>query len=301
MTLPSFLIIGAAKAGTTALWRVLGQHPEVFVSPMKEPRFFAFEGGLPSFGGPARNDYTDLPTITTLADYQALFDGAGDAKAIGEASTVYLYYPGGRPAENIRRYVPGAKLIAILRHPAERAYSNYLHALIRGWEPRTDFAAALNDEPRRIHENWSYFLRYKQNGHYHAQLQCYADRFDRSQIRVFLYEDWLNHREEVLRDMLRFLGVDDTWEPARYLHSNVTRVPRSFGLHHLIHESAAMRELKRIAPVLHRVLVRGADLLNLYRPALPPDMRCRLTAEYRDDILKTQDLIGRDLSQWLES
>ena len=249
----------------------------------------------------ARNDYTDLPTVTTLAGYQALFDNAGEAKAIGEASTVYLYYPGSRPAETIRRYVPGVKLITILRHPAERAYSNYLHALALGWEPGADFEAALEDEPRRIYENWTYFLRYRQNGHYHVQLRRYVDCFDRRQMRVYLYEDWLNHREEVLRDVLRFLEVDDTWTPARYPHSNVTRVPRHRGLHYLFHESAAMRELKQVAPAFHRLLVRGIDRLNMHRPVLSFGMRHRLTAEYREDILKTQDLIGRDLSQWLEN
>jgi hypothetical protein len=134
--LPNFLIIGAAKAGTSAI-----------------------------------------------------FAPAGDAKARGEASTVYTYYPGDKPAERIRHYLPDVRLIVLLRQPAERAFSNFVHAVSSDWEPLNDFALALAEEPRRIHENWSYFLRYRQNSDYLSQLQRYYTRFERRQIRVYLFED----------------------------------------------------------------------------------------------------------------
>ncbi len=293
MTLPNFLIIGAPKAGTTALWRVLGQHPQIYVSPRKEPRFFAFEGGPPPFGGPRRNDYTDLPTVTTWSEYLALFDQAGDARAVGEASTVYLYYPGDRPAERIRHYLPDVKLIAILRHPAERAWSNFVHAVQLDWEPLSDFRRAWDDEPRRIGENWSYFLRYRQNGCYADQLERYFARFSRSQMRIYLYEDWCERRDETLADILRFLQVDDAFRPAQYPRSNVFRMPRSRRLHRLFNRPPLADKLRRVTRWINR--------LNLYRPALPPSLRRQLTAEYRDEILRLQDLLDRDLGHWLES
>ncbi len=287
--LPTFLIIGAPKAGTTALWGVLRQHPQIYLGPRKEPRFFAFEGGVPQFGGPRRNDYTDLPTITTFSDYSALFEKAGDARAIGEASTIYLYYPGERPAERIKHYLPDVHLIAILRQPAERAYSNFSHAVRLDWEPLNDFRRAWDDEPRRIRDNWSYFLRYRQNGLYTEQLQHYFERFDRQQLRIYLYEDWLYRRDEVLSDILCFLEVDDAFRPASYPHSNVSRLPRIRWLHRWAHGS-------RPWP---RLVTKIIDRLNLYRPVLSPDLKQELTLIYHEEILRLQDLIGRDLSYWL--
>lgn len=300
MTLPNFIIIGAPKAGTTALWRVLGQHPQIYVGPVKEPRFFAFEGGRPQFGGPPRNDYTDLPTVTTWSEYQALFDQAGDAPAVGEASTIYMYYPGDKPAERIRHDLPEVKLIAILRHPAERAWSNFVHAVQLDWEPLSDFRRAWADQPRRIGENWSYFLRYRQNGCYAEQLERYLARFPRSQMRLYLYEDWCGRRDETLADILGFLQVDDAFRPAQYPRSNVFKMPRSRWLHRLFNCSSLAERLRHGPSILRRLTMGAINHLNLYRPALPADLRRQLTAEYRDEILRLQDLLGRDLRHWLE-
>ncbi len=299
VTRPNFIIIGAPKAGTTALGRVLGQHPQMCDSPVKEPRFLAFDGGLPSFGGPPHNDYTDLPTVTTWSEYQALFEKASDALAVGEASTIYMYYPGDRPAERIRHYLPGVKLIAILRHPAERAWSNFVHAVQLDWEPLADFRRAWDDQPRRMDENWSYFLRYRQNGCYAEQLERYWARFPREQMRVYLYEDWCERRDEMLADMLRFLQVDDAFRPAQYPRSNVFKMPRNRQVHRLFNRSPLAERLRRGPLLLRRLTVGMVNRLNLYRPALTTDLRRQLTAEYRGEIVRLQDLLGRDLGGWL--
>ncbi|MEQ8999686.1 MAG: sulfotransferase domain-containing protein [Coleofasciculus sp. B1-GNL1-01] len=117
ITLPNVLVIGAAKAGTTTVYQYLKQHPQVYMSPRKEPHFFS------------KNGTKNYP-IPTLEDYQALFQGASDEIAIGEASTSYLTHS--KAAERIQCHIPNAKLIAILRDPAYRTYSLYIMLLMLG-------------------------------------------------------------------------------------------------------------------------------------------------------------------------
>src|SRR3712207_6354190 len=133
MTMPNFLIIGAMKSGTTALYYYLEQHPEIYMSPVKEPNFFS-----------SQEQENAADAVTDIGTYQHLFRGVSGEKAIGEASHSYLYEPGA--AAEIRRYLPEAKLIAILRNPIDRAYSHFLHMVRSGTEPLDDFAQALQEE-----------------------------------------------------------------------------------------------------------------------------------------------------------
>src|SRR5688500_285356 len=127
-----------------------------------------------------------LPS-TDLADYQALFEGVTDEKAIGEASASYLYSP--KAPGLTKGSVPDAKFIATLRNPADRAYSNFLHCVRSGRESIVDFAEALRAEEGRIRDNWGPLWHYKRKGFYYAQVRRYLDTFGRDQFRVWLYED----------------------------------------------------------------------------------------------------------------
>lgn len=149
--LPTFLVIGAAKAGTTSLYHYLGQHPQVFMSPVKEPGFFALEGHPLDFRGPG-DEWLRQATTTTLEAYQKLFEGVRDEPAVGEASVLYLHHHAA--PEAIARYVPDVKLVAVLRDPVERAYSAFLYQTRNGREPLADFEEALRAEPRRIADGW---------------------------------------------------------------------------------------------------------------------------------------------------
>jgi hypothetical protein len=121
MRLPNFLLIGAPKAATTSLAQYLGQHPEVFMAVPKEPHFLAFDRAPPAYRGPGTDpDWFNISTITNPGHYRRLFAGAGGAKALGEASTAYLYLES--TVEGIRRHVPDIRMIAVLRNPVDRAY-----------------------------------------------------------------------------------------------------------------------------------------------------------------------------------
>lgn len=296
--LPNFLIIGAAKAGTTSLWDFLKMHPQVFMpAGIKETHFFAFEGTKPDFRGPGDADAVNRGAVTDLETYEGLFEGGAGYRAVGEASTSYLYHPA--TPGRIKAYIPDAKIIAILRNPIERAFSAYLHHIRDGRETVWDFATALALEPERIAANWEQLWHYRSMGMYHSQLVNYYSAFDSSQIRVYIFEDLVADERAVLSDLLRFLGVDDAAGVGlrRLNASSHTRVPRirvaeaSVRGDHLV-KRAAHRFLP--APVVSR-----ARNLLTRRVELSPSVRRMLVETYRDDVEKLAALIDRDLSSWL--
>src|SRR4051794_536419 len=131
MALPDFLVIGAPKAGTTALHAALAEHPDLFMSHVKEPKLFLTEGPPPTRGGPG-DAQTYREHVWRRPDYEALFDGAPDGSLRGESTPFYLHDADAQ--RRIRRLVPRARLIAVLRDPVERAHSNWAHLWSAGLE-----------------------------------------------------------------------------------------------------------------------------------------------------------------------
>ncbi len=301
MTMPNFLIIGAAKSGTTSLYYYLKQHPQIYASPVKEPSFFAFEGEEPTLCGPDNQRAPVIRGLTTnLKTYQSLFDGVSSETAVGEASTWHLYSP--KAPERIHHYIPDVKLIAILRHPVERAYSGFLHRVRDGLEPISDFAQALQAEENRIQNNWGLIWRYTHTGFYYAQLKRYFDLFDPGQIKVCLYRDYRSNPVNFCKDIFRFLDIDDTFVPDTSIKFNVSGVPKSKKLHSFLAGRNLIKDvLKPLLPFKWRKrIVIGLQSSNLVKPPLSPQVRQQLAEVYREDISKLQDLIRQDLSEWLE-
>ena len=167
MALPDFLVIGAPKAGTTALHVALAGHPELFMSPIKEPKFFLTDGPPPSGGGPG-DAATYREHVWRRPDYEALFAGAPPGALRGESTPFYLH---DRLAHRrIRTLIPGARLIVILRDPVERAHSNWAHLRSAGLEPIGDFVAACAAQDRRAAAGWAAFWHYIALGRYGEQL-----------------------------------------------------------------------------------------------------------------------------------
>jgi hypothetical protein len=292
MTMPNFLIIGAMKSGTTALYYYLAQHPQVYMSPVKEPDFFCFEGRA------SRDNSAER-----IEAYRGLFEDVSDEKAIGEASHCYLYEP--EAAARIQQHLPEARFIAILRDPVERAYSHFLHMVRNGAEPLTDFRQALREEEARAYHNRG-FQDYVGRGLYHDQLKRYFDAFGRDRVKVYLYEDLSNEPVGVLQDTFRFLKVDDSFVPDVSVRRNVSGSPRYKTLDKFLRRQSPIKDALKIhlpAGLRWRLSKAFDDLKtrNLTQP--PPvqsEVRRQLIRAYRDDILKVQELIHRDLSGWLE-
>jgi hypothetical protein len=308
-SMPSFIIVGAAKSGTTSLYNYLKQHPSVYMSPVKETSYFIAEdrettkeiGPSGCILGGAR--------ITNLVDYQALFRDATIEKARGEASPKYLYYPG--TAQRIKKILPDAKIIVILRHPVDRAYSNFLHHLRDGREPLNNFATALREEPVRISEGWGSEYHYRNRGFYYKQLSPYFAAFGAEAIHVFLYDDLRNDAVGVMQKIYRVLGVDETFVPNVRARYNVSGIPKRQSLHHVYrflqgsNRSTAKEFGKRVLPKTVRSMLKSYVTQRLYKynlakPQLPAEVRKELQESYEEDILNLQKLINRDLSHWIK-
>ncbi|MCC0179241.1 sulfotransferase [Waterburya agarophytonicola K14] len=294
MTLPNFLIVGAAKAGTTALYRYLQQHPQIYMTPTKETNFFAFEGEVINFAGVGDEALREF-SITDFKTYQAQFQGVTEEKAIGEACPSYLYYP--QAAAKIKQYTPDARLIVILRNPITRAYANFLHTVRDDREYHHDFALALQDEATRIADNWEWFWHYIQVGFYGRQLQHYYEYFPRDRIKIYLYEDLKTDAIALLQDIFRWLEVDASFVPDMALHPNKSGMPKNKLLHRILTKPNPVKTL--LKPLFPAKLRQKIQHQNLNTPQLSPEVKQQLLDLYRADILKCQDLIQRDLQPWL--
>jgi hypothetical protein len=297
MTLPNFLVIGAAKAGTTSLRDYLGQHPQIFLPGWGEPSFFAHEGERVDFKGPGDDEWT---FVTERAAYLRLFEGAAGHRAVGEISPRYLYFP--KAPERIHHQLPAARLVAILRHPVDRAYSHFLMNRGRECEPIADFARAVREEGRRLAAGWGWDWCYVGAGRYHEQLRRYYERFPAEQIRVFLYEDYRGDPDRFFDELFAFLGVDPAFRPDTRVKRREAGSPRSLLMRRALAGRTAWKAAA--AALVPRAVKRrakaGLTALNTTRPEpLSPTLRRRLFDEhFADDAAALAELIGRDLGHW---
>lgn len=275
MILPNFLVIGAPKAGTTSLYVYLRQHPDIFMPALKEPRFFAFEGT----GN--RGKYP----IQTWEEYVALFAEAGEATAIGEATPHYLIAPG--TAERIHAALPGVRLVAALRDPVERSYSVYLMNLRnKNVGAGTGFLEAL---PRDHNLQQTY----------HDRLQRYRALFPADQLRILLFEDLVRAPRATVQDLYAFLGVDAGFVPDVSRIANPGGLPRSQLVHAATLNPRLRAAARNLLPPGLTDRLRDLRSRNLRKPQLSAQERETAIGFFREDILRTQDLIGRDLGAWL--
>jgi hypothetical protein len=299
MRFPNSLIVGAAKAGTTAFYEYVRQHPEIYVSSVKEPQFFGLENEELEFLSPMGIEPINNRAITQLEEYLALFKDAPKNKCLLEASTSYLYLP--KAADRIHHYIPEVKLIAILRNPVQRAYSNFLYLTRDGREPLINFSKALAEEPMRQSNNWSLIYFYRDLSLYYSQLKRYFDRFDRSQLHIVLYDDFRANPIKTLQETFSFLDVNPNFQPNISRQFNVSGLPKNKLIHKVIAEQNFLKStIKSILPSRFRFNLKELYYeRNLSKPTISEETRLELIEIFREDILKTQDLIGRDLSAWL--
>lgn len=285
MKLTSFIVVGARKTATNSLYEYLNQHPQIYVHPsFRRMSFFATN----------RRARHDFKKTNTFDDYSALCQQAPDGRIIGEISCCYLFDR--LSAKIIKHYLPDVKIIAILRNPAERAYSEYIMN-VRDAKERRDFADVVYVDDY-----------YVELGFYYDQLKRYFDIFDRKRIKIYLFEEFWQRPAEFLRDLFKFVGVDDTFAPDISKRYNVGNVPKNKKINAFLHadnpvRAAAANILKVVMPLEKRQQIRRRLIqLNSKNilPSLDPALRRGLIDMYRDDILKLQKLIDRDLSAWLK-
>lgn len=275
MPLPNFLIVGAPRCGTTSLYAYLQQHPDVYMSLLKEPRYFPCFGVLPG-----------ERVVRDRAEYKQLFDGVKTERAIGEASPHYLHAP--EAAARIAAELPDAKIIVSLRNPADRAYSSYLGRVRRGVEKRPVEDAL---------QPGNYFF---DASLYSDALARYFATFDRSRVKVLLFDDFARDTAVALRDLCAFLDIAPNAAIDTDARHNVGLMPKWAAVDAIaVHAATAARDLLPAA-------MRGTGLATRLRrlwlrrpPPLPAALRASLLHAFEPDIRRTGKLIGRDLSGWL--
>lgn len=296
--MPDFLVIGAARAGTTALHAHLRQHPDIFMPAHKEPNFFAYEGQTLTCAGPGAEYINN--SITDLSRYQALFDNAPVDAKLGEASPLYLYSETA-PAR-IKHHVPDAKMVVILRNPIEQAYSHFMYATKQCIENEVNFTNALRLESDRMAQGWQPLFGYSDFPRYGEQLARYLDLFPREQILIRRYEDFKSAPTDLLRDIYEFIGVDPAFTPNVSDRINAGGVPKNQAFQDFLMKSNPVTKAIGLV-VPRRTRLRIRDWLaskNMDAPdEMPADARDILIARLSDDIERLERLLDWDLSDWV--
>jgi hypothetical protein len=300
VSFPDFFVVGAPKAGTTALHGALARHPQLFMSAVKEPKFFLCDGPPPSSGGPG-DAHSYREWIWKQDDYERLFDAAPAGTLKGESTPLYL--ADRRAIERIAGTVPEARLIVILRDPVDRAYSNWAHLWADGLETIDSFTAACAEEESRKEAGWAPFWRYRELGLYGRQLTDLYTVFPRQQVLVLRYKWLVEEAPRTLDAVCRFLGVDEgvlREAPAQNVGTYVPPTPATRLLQGAMRGGAAAGRLfpprvwrKASIPLLWLI-----QRTPQHRPELSPADRAELIDYFSDDITVVEELTGWDLVQW---
>jgi hypothetical protein len=303
VALPDFFVIGAPKAGTTALHAALDGHPGLFMSAVKEPKFFLTDGPPPRRGGGPGDVQTYREHVWRRADYEALFDAAPPGSLRGESTPFYLYDH--QAQRRIRALIPGGRMIAILRDPVERAHSNWTHLWSAGLDPIGDFTEACAAEDRRLAAGWAPFWHYTRLGRYGEQLDHLLTVFPREQVLVLRYRDLVVSPAQSLDAICTFLGV----RPgiiSQVPRENVTAHPEHSPSHQavsLVLRGAATtgRHLPGTAgTALTRPLERFLQRSARPRQPLTWEQRQQVLAYVEDDFRLLEKITETDFSDWLQ-
>jgi len=297
MQKPNFFIVGAPKCGTTSMYEYLQQHPNIFMSYIKELHYFGTDmHGKKHWNKKGKSD----------DDYLAYFEGWNGEEHIGEASVYYLFSE--RAAQEIHDFNPDARIIAMLRNPVDMLYSMYHQKRFSGGETLPTFEEALAAEPKRKAEGAPRRLYYREIATYTPQVKRYFDVFGRDQVRVIIFDDLKADVEAVYRDTLRFLGADDTFEADLRVH-NPNTVVRSKRIRNFLKNPPSwyislLKVGKRTLPVgvrdRGRRLIKSANSMKATRQPMKPETREELKEYYRLEVQRLSELLGRDLTHWCE-
>jgi hypothetical protein len=311
--LPNFFLAGAPKSGTTSLYHYLDQHPQIYMCPIKEPCYFASEFRpencapelMPERGRRELRKYLDGAMrerrfggmVTEWEDYARLFQHVHGETAIGEASVGYLWSE--TAARNIHAKIPGAKILLMLRNPADRAFSQYLHqAAVHGL--RLSFRRQIDACLQNRSHKFSLQYPLLELGIYHAQVRRFLEFFPRQNICIHLYDDYRANTAATMAAIFRFLGVDDTFTPDTSQRHLELSVPRLAGVSHTLRKLGVWQFIKRITPAKLLTAARRLAFTPRQKLAMEPEDRRYLVDYYADDIRKLAVLLNRDLSAWLQ-
>ena len=299
-SLPNFLIVGAAKCGTSSLHNYLNQHPDVFMPSYneqgmkaKEPRFLIKD----LVKDRLHNGVWDLES------YQALFNNVVNEKAIGESTVLYLYYYN-EAIKNIKKYLgDDVKIIIMLRNPVDRAFSAYTH-VSRSLKEPLSFEEALEVEENRLENDITLtpMVMYKDMGLYHNMVSAYIENF--KNVHVVMHEDFLQNTKAVVKLTLAFLGILRSVELDTDSKYNVGGKSWRFSFlkQFFMKDNVIKKELRVIFPKSLRKRFRVFLEYFLKEKVKPikPGTKKELISFFRSDVEKLEKLLNIDLKNWKE-
>lgn len=295
--LPNFVVIGASRSGTTSLHDYLGQHPDVYVTARKSPNYFVSADAQPD----RENVHLQAMARQWIASreaYESQFHGVAGERAVGDVSPVYLQsiHSAGRIRDTLGA---DARIIAILRNPADRAYAHYLGRRRDGLEAGGDFDAIVDRELASSLEKEIAFGSYVGSGQYHHFLRPYFELFPVANIRVYLFEQLQENPGAVLRDLFTFLDVDPQFEVNTSFSRNRSGVIANPLLRSLWTGSVGMRTtLRPYLPGWLRHAARPLLEQQVRKLPLEDKTRRKILDALRDDGIRLQELLRMDLGHW---
>ncbi|MCF6297291.1 MAG: sulfotransferase domain-containing protein [Flavobacteriaceae bacterium] len=300
--LPDFLIVGAAKSGTTSLFHHIGKSEQIFFSKEKEPHFFSFYNSPPSFTSPEK-----LPTvISDISKYSKLFEKASENQLLGEASQSYLYMYETVIKNMYELYGNKArqvKIIIILRNPIERAWSQYWH-FKKNFNETVDFLTAIKKETisMRKKTNWNIFYDYVGFGNYTQQIKAYQENFDN--VKIFLFDDLKIDTESVIKQLCNFLCIEEIENDftRKYNPSGLPKKNLYGFLWKLNTTSKKLTSIKNILPYKLKKIISNGILENaLEKQVLPLEDTEFLKSVYFEEINDLyENLKRKQIKEWLE-
>jgi hypothetical protein len=302
---PDVLIVGAPKAGTSALHAALACHPQIYASPVKEPKYYLCgDAPPPAYCGPG-DAHSQQEWIWRRQDYEALFADAPPEALRLESTPFYLYVADAR--RRLAEDLPDAKFLVVVRDPVDRAYSNWMHLWVDGLEPQPDFVQAWRAEDERIAAGWAPFWHYQRQGRYGEQLDDLINRVGRERVFVVRYREVVAEPVDTLNRVSRFLDIAPDQVSLIPADNSRPFVPigfRSAVLGPLIRAGAAAGayappEIWRWAskPLTSALQHRGLEK----RPRLAPEHRAELVQDCLGDIALLEDVLSESFDDWRSS
>lgn len=293
MKKPNFIIVGAPKAGTTSIANYLSQHPDIFISKEKEPFYFLPDILKETSKSDPMYESIEKKAHLDRESYYGLFEESNSEHKLGEATVHYLYHYK-EVIPRIKQELGDISIIIILRNPVERAFSNYKYQS-RG--QIVSFEKALELEEERKLKGYNSFWFYKEVGLYYLPVKSYLENF--SNVKVCFFEDFKDHPVRFMQDLYQFLDVDNSFTPDITVQHNITMVPKNKLLHFLFFVKHRLG-IKKIFPKRMRAKM-AESLFKKNNEKLSPDTYRKLQQFYKEDIVKLEELLGKDLSKWYKN
>ena len=312
--LPTFIVVGANKGGTTSIYHYLRQHPQVYLSPIKEPHYFSKDIDVNLFNREfAQNKLQDIQKyvdgdmtqqyhaafVRDWDQYQKLFKNVKEQIAVGELSTSYLYSK--VAAQEIFNTLGKIKIIICLRNPVDRAFSHYRMNLWTGNSNEFDFYKALVEDFHHDPKVWGNAHLYVEIGQYYEQVKRYLDLFGKDNVKIIFTEDLKINATQTIKELYDFIGVDNSFNPDTSTKYNEVYTPKYKNLTWFLNKTGIRPVLKRISPkFIKKAVVNLFYKTKSEKGDITPEAKQFLLDKISNDVNQLSKLLDKDLTSWLK-